>query len=73
MSNETADFYKRIDYLFTRGVGHPGADYPASTVTLLGDDPADRVDGPYYPLWPSDHRGLAVQFLVRVPAPGSAD
>jgi endonuclease/exonuclease/phosphatase family metal-dependent hydrolase len=73
LSNATADFYKRIDYLFTRGFVHPGADYPASTITLLGDDPADRVDGPFYPLWPSDHGGMAVQFLIKRPVARVAD
>jgi endonuclease/exonuclease/phosphatase family metal-dependent hydrolase len=68
LANATTDFFKRIDYLFTRGLQHPGADYPASTITLLGADPADRVSGPFYPLWPSDHGGLVVRFLVEVPA-----
>jgi hypothetical protein len=31
----------------------------------LSDDPEDRIlDAPYYPLWPSDHLGLAAELKV---------
>lgn len=70
LSNATAQLTKRIDYVFTRGMKHPGGDYPKSTITVIGDDPADRVAGPAYPLWPSDHAGLVAEFFVP-PAVGS--
>ncbi|MDH4045985.1 MAG: endonuclease/exonuclease/phosphatase family protein [Gemmatimonadota bacterium] len=64
LSNATANFTKRIDYVFARGMRHPGGDYPKSFIALVGDDPADRVTGPAYPIWPSDHGGLVAEFFV---------
>jgi hypothetical protein len=64
LANATAAFTKRIDYIFVRGMQHPGSDYPSSLMTLVGDDPADRVTGPAYPIWPSDHAGLVATMLV---------
>jgi len=64
LSNPTPDFTKRIDYIFARGMTHPGGDYPKSSITIVGDNPADRIDGPAYPIWPSDHAGLFANFFV---------
>jgi len=68
LANATADFSKRIDYVFVRGTREPGDGYPASTMVLVGNDPADRVEGPAYPIWPSDHAGLVASLLVAKPA-----
>lgn len=64
LSNTTANFTKRIDYIFARGMQRPGGDYPKSFLALVGDDPADRVTGPAYPIWPSDHAGIVAEFFV---------
>lgn len=63
LSNPTAAFTKRIDYIFVRGVEHPIAGLQGR-IDILGEVPADRVDGPAYRIWPSDHAGLAAEFLV---------
>jgi len=64
LSNATPEFTKRIDYVFARGMRHPGDDYPKSSITRVGNDSADRVDGPAYSIWPSDHAGLVANFFV---------
>lgn len=64
LANATAAFSKRIDYVFVRGTTEPGDGYPASSMVLVGNDPADRVDGPAYPIWPSDHAGLVATMLL---------
>jgi hypothetical protein len=62
-----ADFTQRIDYILTRGLSreHNAA---LGSITILGDQPGDRVSGPAGPLWPSDHAGLAASLLLP-PAP----
>jgi endonuclease/exonuclease/phosphatase family metal-dependent hydrolase len=52
--------YERIDFIFVRGV--PGR--LLGSITRLGATPASRIDGPAYPIWPSDHVGLAAEILV---------
>jgi hypothetical protein len=63
LSNPEPGHVKRIDYVLARGIGHPEAGLQGR-IDRLGDVPADRVAGPYYPIWPSDHAGLAVQFVT---------
>ena len=57
LSNPVAALAKRIDYVFTRGWGGRGDDL-SGEIARFGDVPADRVTGPAYPIWPSDHAGL---------------
>lgn len=61
LSNSTTQFTKRIDYVFARGIGHPTAGLQGS-IYRVGDVPADRIQGPMYMMWPSDHAGLVAQF-----------
>lgn len=57
LSNSTAQFSQRIDYVFARDVVHPESRLHSS-IEILGEDPADRIAGPVHPLWPADHGGL---------------
>lgn len=68
LSNTLPTHRNRIDYVFTRGLGHP-ADGLQGRVDLLGDVPADRLPGPTHPIWPSDHAGL-IAHLLAPPAAG---
>jgi len=64
LSNATAAFSKRIDYIFARGFEHPGGDFRKSAIQLTGADPAERVAGPAHALWASDHAGLVARFFL---------
>ena len=57
LSDPVASFSQRIDYVFTRGPGRRRADV-SGQIERFGAVPADRVAGPAYPIWPSDHAGL---------------
>ncbi len=63
LSNRQTNFEQRIDYVFARGFE---LDRRALTswITIVGDDWADRLRGPEYPIWPSDHAGLAAKLPV---------
>ncbi|MGH7539167.1 MAG: endonuclease/exonuclease/phosphatase family protein [Gemmatimonadales bacterium] len=63
LSNPSATFDTRIDYVFARGMEHPITGVQGR-VELLGEEPADRVSGPAHALWPSDHAGLVADLLV---------
>lgn len=66
LDEETPVFYERIDYVFVRGIDHPVRGLHGA-IEILGEDPEDRIlDAPYYPLWPSDHAGLAARFFVPI-------
>jgi hypothetical protein len=62
LSNATVSFDERIDYVLVRGIGHPVAGLQGR-IDILGNVPADRINGPAYPIWPSDHAGLWGEFL----------
>jgi len=51
LSDHVADFDQRIDYIWTRG-------FARGSIDRFGNVPADRLPGPAYPIWPSDHAGL---------------
>jgi endonuclease/exonuclease/phosphatase family metal-dependent hydrolase len=55
LSNQTSILNQRIDYVFARGF-HPHK--KLSTVNLVGDRLSDRIPGPAYLIWPSDHAGV---------------
>jgi len=61
LSNPTTQFTKRIDFVFARGIGHPTAGLQGS-IYRVGEVPSDRVQGPQYLMWPSDHAGLVAAF-----------
>lgn len=63
LANQDVEFEERIDYVWVRDIGHPRPGIQGR-VEIVGASPADRVAGPYYPLWPSDHAGLFVQFVM---------
>jgi hypothetical protein len=64
LSNKLATtFDERIDYVWTRGVGHPNAGVQGQ-VALTGLSPSERIDGPAYTIWPSDHAGLVATLLL---------
>jgi hypothetical protein len=68
LSNLVSTLVKRIDYVLARGMDHPVAGLQGR-MDILGEVPADRVSGPAYRLWPSDHAGLAAELLT-VPTVG---
>lgn len=64
LSEGVAGFDQRIDYVFTRGfAGEDGKLF--GQVDRFGDVPADRVAGPAYRVWPSDHAGLVAGLVGR--------
>ena len=63
LSNRVAVLNQRIDYVFTRGIGGPHGNL-LGQVTIVGDQPGDRVAGPAYPIWPSDHAGVIAGLLI---------
>lgn len=57
LSNPVAVFSKRIDYVFARGLNRRASQL-SGEIDLFGDAPTDRVPGPAYLIWPSDHAGV---------------
>jgi hypothetical protein len=66
LSNPRAEFTKRIDYIWARGLdlGKHGL---KGQIEILGESRRDRVDGPVYDIWPSDHAGLVATLGSRIP------
>jgi hypothetical protein len=60
LSNEPGDFYERIDFVFVRGI----LKHDLGSIHVVGTRPSNRIDGPSYPIWRSDHAGLAAVLLV---------
>ena len=60
----------RFDDVFVRGIGGPQGKL-LGQITIVGDQPGDRVPGPLYPVWPSDHAGVVANLLLP-PAQGLA-
>jgi hypothetical protein len=62
LSNRVAagELDQRIDYIMTRGFGHPNSQL-IGRIGLVGITPGEKVDGPLYTLWPSDHAGLVLE------------
>jgi len=67
LSNASRAFTQRIDYVWARGVGHPVGGLQGR-ITLFGAVPADRVQGAYGLIWPSDHAGIVAQLNTPVAA-----
>jgi hypothetical protein len=62
LSNKVSRLNQRLDFVFARGIAGP-QDKLQGQVTMIGDQPGDRVQGPDYRIWPSDHAGIVAQFL----------
>jgi hypothetical protein len=63
LSDPVSNFTQRIDYIFARGLGGPHGQ-PQGRLSIVGDQPADRVSGPAHPIWASDHAGVVAEFLI---------
>ena len=63
LGNAHPTFTARKDYIFVRGVEGPSGSLQGS-VELLGDTPAERVDGAFGSIWPSDHAGVIANLLL---------
>ena len=57
LSDHVANFDQRIDYIWTRGFARDDGKVQGS-IDRFGNVPADRLPGPAYAIWPSDHAGL---------------
>lgn len=62
LSDPVRGFTQRIDYVWARGTGHPTAGLQGR-ITRFGAEPSDKLDGPYFKIWPSDHAGLVADLL----------
>jgi len=62
LSNQVPQLVQRIDYVFARGLGGPNGRL-LGQITIIGDQPADKIAGPAFNIWPSDHAGLVASFL----------
>jgi endonuclease/exonuclease/phosphatase family metal-dependent hydrolase len=59
LSNQLEQFDERIDYILVRDSGPV-----KGRIWLVGDVPADLVNGPSHRLWPSDHAGLIARLFT---------
>lgn len=63
LSNPLPDLDQRIDFIRTRGTGLDAR--PAiGTVHRTGVEPREKVAGPFFPIWPSDHAGVVSTLLT---------
>ncbi len=67
LSDAIAPFQKRIDYVWTRGLGDVrGRESVMGQIGRYGDVPSDRIRNSAGDLiWPSDHAGLTANVLLR--------
>ncbi|TFH66627.1 MAG: hypothetical protein E4G90_02545 [Gemmatimonadales bacterium] len=63
LANTRSAFTQRLDYVFVRGGYTTGSGklIGGARVDLVGDEPGDKVAGPSYPIWPSDHAGVVIK------------
>jgi len=64
LSNGVATLTARFDDVFMRGIGGPEGRL-LGQITIVGNQADDRVPGPAYSIWPSDHAGVVASLLVR--------
>src|SRR2546422_547816 len=62
--NGVATLTSRFDDVFMRGIAGPEGSL-IGQITIVGNQAGDRVPGPAYPIWPSDHAGVVASLLVR--------
>ncbi len=67
LSDPVAPFQKRIDYVWTRGLGDAhGRGSVMGRIGRYGDVPSDRIlNSAGELIWPSDHAGLTANVLLR--------
>lgn len=58
LSNTKSALDQRIDYVMARGM-EPGDNGEVGRIRLLGMRESERLAGPAFPIWPSDHAGLS--------------
>ena len=63
LSNQRVNMDQRIDYVMARGFGS-GRRGVKGMIRLTGKRRWERVDGPYYEVWPSDHAGVFARLLL---------
>jgi hypothetical protein len=63
LSNAHPTLTARKDYIFARGLDGPSGSLQG-TVELLGDTPAERVNGAFGSIWASDHAGVLAGLLL---------
>ena len=59
LSNQVEQFDERIDYVLVRDSAPV-----RGRIWLVGEVPADQVNGPSHPLWASDHAGLIARLFT---------
>ena len=57
LSNKINTFDQRIDYVWERGLGEEQGD-DLGRILLVGYKPGDKIAGPAFPIWPSDHAAV---------------
>jgi endonuclease/exonuclease/phosphatase family metal-dependent hydrolase len=57
-----AQLERRIDYIFARGLEHRNGKL-LGHIDLLGTRPSERIQGPSFRIWPSDHAGLVLKIV----------
>ena len=63
LANPRPAHNQRIDFIFARGVeGPPGR--AMGKIDRVNYNPSEKVPGPFYPLWISDHVGLVGTLLM---------
>jgi len=63
LSNPRPDMKERIDFIFARGFeGPPGR--AMGKIDRVNYNPSEKVKGPFYRLWTSDHAGLVGTLLM---------
>ncbi len=60
LSNPFAQLTQRLDYLWVRTGGRTERRLDGQ-IERIGEQPKDKVAGPAYPIWPSDHAGLVME------------
>jgi len=63
LSNPVEAFDQRIDYVWARGTGLDARPV-IGNVQRIGLEPSEKVPGPFFPIWPSDHAGVVSSLVT---------
>ncbi len=69
LSNAAPQLVQRLDYVWVRW--NTRQDKVKGEITRIGAEPADRIAGPSFKIWPSDHAGLVA--VLKSPAKAERD